>query len=306
RLAVSLRSSIAKRRSHLNAALYYFKFGIIMKNKTLFGLKVDSDVKAYYCVSRKKVVRVEGATKSINSDIRVSDSMNFNLPVYIEVNGFPYYPTKYEISSGEVIYHHSTPVMNQIALKEGPLEQDMADIKNMEVTITPKTLKRFNKSQKSRPRQPSQNQVMKGSAKSHVQPLIDNGTIIINQGSVPIWHWCHLVAFTLTSSKVAQNSENLIAGTSAFNGQMANIEAAVKKFVNEYNTSLKLEIEVYTIVGTSVGKRMRYRIAFPGLMYSYTEYYDPLSSSKSDYKDAHELYENLVKEYKYILNELKK
>ncbi|WP_305417835.1 hypothetical protein [Photobacterium leiognathi] len=111
----------------------------------------------------------------------------------------------------------------------------------------------------------------------------------------------------MTSSKVAQNSENLIAGTSAFNGQMANIEAAVKKFVNEYNTSLKLEIEVYTIVGTSVGKRMRYRIAFPGLMYSYTEfYYDPLSSSKSDYKDAYELYENLVKEYKYILNMLKK
>lgn len=170
--------------------------------------------------------------------------------------------------------------------------------KIMKARITPEMLNEFDKPTRIRPRKPNQRQVMGESAYEHAQNLIEKGTLIVPPDSPAQWHWCHLVAFTMLPTKRAQASRNMIVGTAACNGHMANIEAAVKMFIYETQRPASLEVTATIIADTHLGRRIRYQVVEPKSGFLHREYFDALTDVKSDNADFENIYDKMMSEYR--------
>lgn len=266
-------------------------------NKTLYGLRTNAAVRISFDSVSNTVEEIIGVPGFSPEDADVSEATAFNIPQFISVAGIPYFPSKYEFSRGIVWYHSRRPPDFQIRLvtPNGPLSERAKIIK---ARITPKMLLEFDKPNRLRPRNPSQSMVMGESAKSHVQRLIDNGDLIVPDNSSVQWHWCHLVAFTMLPEHRAQVGRNLFAGTSACNGHMANIEAAVKLFVYETQRPVSLEVTVTVLADTHVGKRIRYQVWEPKSETMHREYFDALTETRSDYSDFELIQQKLMDNFR--------
>lgn len=148
-----------------------------------------------------------------------------------------------------------------------------------------------------RPRYPSQNAAMGESANAHAQRLIDSKYLSIIPGAAVAWRWCHLLALRFLPMPRAQSRQNLICGTSAVNGQMANIESAVAMFVYQFRRPLSLEVTAPCVPNTHFGIRIRYRICDKHSRESHTEYFDPYSASQGDCSDYPVFFEKLVRKF---------
>jgi len=155
-----------------------------------------------------------------------------------------------------------------------------------------------------RPRLPSQSQIMGESAAAHAQRLIDEGLLFVPHDSVVQWHWCHLVAFTMLPSNRAQVKRNLIVGSAACNGHMANIEAAVKLFIYETRRPVSLEVTATIIANTHLGSRIRYRMLEPRSQTLFTDYFDALTEIRSDYADFENIHAKLMTDFRGNLSSL--
>ena len=267
-----------------------------MRNPTLFGLKTNCSIRIRYNVEQDAVVETIGLDHTNQYDIEISELKGFNLPQYISVAGIPYYPSKYEFSVGNIWYHARRPPAFQIKVKGVGMLGERAKI--MKARITLEMLNEFDKPTKKRPRKPNQKQVMGESAAEHAQRLIKKGTLIVPTDSPAQWHWCHLVAFTMLPTKRAQARRNLIAGTAACNGHMANIEAAIKMLIYETGRAVSLEVTATIIADTHLGRRIRYQVVEPKSGFLHREYFDALTDVKSDHADFENIYDKLMSKYK--------
>lgn len=273
-----------------------------MRNPTLFGLKTNSSIRIRYNVEQDAVVETVGLDHANQDDIEISELKGFNLPQHISVAGVPYYPSKYEFSTGDIWYHARRPPAFQIQVKGVGMLDERAKVMN--ARITPEMLNEFDKPTKIRPRSPNQRQVMGESAAEHAQMLIEKGTLVVPPDSPAQWHWCHLVAFTMLPTHRAQARRNLIVGTAACNGHMANIEAAVKMFIYETHRAVSLEVTATIIADTHLGRRIRYQIVEPKSNFLYREYFDALTDVKTDNADFENIYEKLMSEYRENLTSI--
>lgn len=266
-----------------------------MYNPTLFGLKQASKINVIYDAESKTVSKANGIEIG-TARIYISEEKSFSIPTYIIVNGTPLFPSKYEfINKGEVVYGSKHPPVQTIYIDDkNPLSERL---KTKENTIK---LIDLEDNDVNRKRSPSQNQIMGESAKQHAQKLIDSGLLIVPTNlSCPVdWHWCHLISFRMLTTEKAQKKNNLFCGTSACNGHMANIEAAVKRFIYEYKRPLGLEVCVSTYQNTLVAKKVRYRVYDgKGTRKLHSEYFDALTTTKSDALDFFSIYERLEKTF---------
>lgn len=261
---------------------------------TLFGLKKDSKVKLIYSLKEEKVVRYEGIEED-NPTIEISDHMVFSMPMCITVNGIPFFPSKYEIlTNGQIIYASKTVPRERIRITDDNFLNERAKVKRN--TISFQDLVTNNKI--DRMRTPSQNNVMGESASEHVQSLIRDGILVLENQDQISWHWCHLVAFSMLPTEKAQKSPNLVCATAACNGHMANIEAAVKKFIYEFKRPLSLEVTATKYLNTHVALKIRYRIYDKnGSGLSHIEYFDALTDVKTDIADFETIYQRLLKNF---------
>lgn len=262
-----------------------------MHNSTLFGLKQASKINVIYDTESKTVSKANGIDIDA-AKINISEEISFSIPTFIIVNGIPLFPSKYEfINKGKVVYGSKHPPLQTIYIDDkNPLTERL---KTKENTIT---LLDLEENDINRKRTPSQNQIMGESAKQHAQKLINNGLLIVPSDlSCPVdWHWCHLISFRMLPTEKAQKKNNLFCGTSACNGHMANIEAAVKRFIYEYKRPLGLEVCVTTHQNTLVAKKVRYRVYDgKGSKRLHSEYFDALTNTKSDALDFFSIYERL-------------
>ncbi|MDX1811380.1 MAG: hypothetical protein R3240_05500 [Gammaproteobacteria bacterium] len=101
----------------------------------------------------------------------MSDLKGLNLPLFISVAGVPYFPSKYEFSTGDVWYHARRPPKYQVHLQDVDMLGERAKVMN--ARITPEMLNDYDKSIKIRPRRPDQRQVMGESAAEHAHKLIE-------------------------------------------------------------------------------------------------------------------------------------
>jgi len=264
------------------------------KNPTLFGLKRKSFASLSYDIDKREVVSAIGFDLTQVS-INISEDYAFTIPIFISVNGIPLFPSKYEIiNTGIVIYSSLVPPINNYVLNDNnPLHENSKTKQN---TIGIKDLNLYDIA--GRKRLINQNAVMGESANSHANKLIDNNILVPLDHVTTDWHWCHLVAFSMLPDEKAQKRNNLVCGTAACNGHMANIEAAVKKFIYAYKRPLGLEVTAITYADTSLALRISYRIFDKkGSRLSHTEYFDPLSILKSDSNDSFAIYDRLTKEF---------
>lgn len=257
--------------------------------KTLYGLKNDSKVKIYYNAENKSVSKLEGVEDE-NPEIEISEHIVFSIPMCITINNIPFFPSKYEfINDGEVLYASKTIPKERIKVIDSNFLNERAKVKQN--TITLKDLIANNKKRK---RTPSQNQIMGESAKNHAESLLEKGKLKIENIEPISWHWCHLVAFSMLPTDKAQKKNNLVCGTAACNGHMANIEAAVKKFIYEFKRPLGLEVTATIYVDTHIARRIRYRIYDKkGSKMSHSEYFDALTDNKSDAGDYEVIYNRM-------------
>lgn len=158
-------------------------------------------------------------------------------------------------------------------------------------------LEQFDQPRSRRPRNLSQNQVMGESARAHAQRLIDRGDLQVPPGADVQWHWCHLVPFTMLPEHRSQIRRNLIVGTAACNGHMANVEAAVKLFVHRTQRPISLEVTATVLAQTHMGNRIRYRIWEPKSHTLHAEYFDALNDVRSDYADFEQITEQLMQAF---------
>lgn len=264
------------------------------KNPTLYGLKRSSKFSIEYDIEKKKIVNVKGNDQH-QFPITISDDLAFSQPLFIAVNGIPLFPSKYEIiNSGSLVYSSPLPPINDFELIDSNLFNE--GVKRKQNTIGINDLILYNIS--GRKRSIFQNKVMGESANVHAQKLIDQGILKPENNSQMNWHWCHLVAFSMLHEEKAQRKNNLVCGTAACNGHMANIEAAVKEFIYNYKRLLGLEVTATTYANTSLALRIRYRIYDKkGSRLVHTEYFDPLSLLKSDIQDCIGIYQRLLKSF---------
>ncbi|MCC4818487.1 hypothetical protein BCU85_07655 [Vibrio lentus] len=265
-----------------------------MRNPTLFGLKTNSSIRILYNVEQEKVIDIVGLEVNDPDEIEISELRGFNLPQFISISGVPYYPSKYEFSSGDIWYHAKSPPFFAIKLRD---TDGLETTKIMKARVTPAMIKEFNRSSKVRPRRPDQKQVMGESAAVHVKKLIDGGILIVPKEAEVQWQWCHLVAFTMLPTKRAQAKNNLIAGTAACNGHMANIEAAVKMFIEETGRAVSLEVNSTVVCGTQLGRRIRYQVVEPKSGLLFREYFDALTDVRTDHADFGKMYDKLMAKY---------
>ncbi|MEI2437491.1 hypothetical protein [Priestia megaterium] len=255
-----------------------------------YGLN-ESSIYVKYNVDEKRIVHVEGIT---SDDVYASKANIFNNPACIFVEGIPLYPSKYEIvPSGDVIFHSKTRPTS--IMKANPLLISGSYNKEMQEDITIQGLRKYNT--KGRTRIPSQNQVMGESSHNHINKLVQKNMLVIDEKASVTWHWCHLIAFSMLPNERAQIKENMVCGTAAFNGQMTNVEQAVKTFIYNTKRPLKLEVTADLIAGTHVATRVRYRIYDLQSQRVYTEYYNPLSTSISDILDEQIILINMEKKF---------
>jgi hypothetical protein len=227
-----------------------------------------------------------------NNTIEISEEKAFTIPVYITVNGLPLFPTKYEIiNTGCIIYSSTTPPSLDIQFVAKNLFEERTKKKTN--TITYKDLQMFDV--RGRKRIPSQNSVMGMSAQEHINDIEKKGLLKFGiDKSTVAWHWCHLISFSMLNTDRAQTKRNLVCGTSALNGQMANIEWAVKEFIKEYKRPLGLEVTATIYAGTEIAKRISYLIFDKmGSHLSHKEYFDALTHLKSDANDHLAIYERM-------------
>ncbi len=224
------------------------------------------------------------------ADIEPAEVLAFNIPAYITVAGVPLFPSTYEFAAlGVVSYHSRHPPREGVRLAQG---HDLDErTKELQYTIDLKKLAEFDH---RRPRSPATRSIMGESAAGHAQRLINAGSLMLSSETVVAWHWCHLLAFSFLPTKRAQARQNLICGTSTFNGQMANIEAAVKMFVYQFSRPLSLEVTASCLANTHFGLRLRYRIFDRRSGWGHTEYCDPYTAAPGDYSDYPVVYERLV------------
>lgn len=104
-------------------------------NRSLFGLRTDSSFRIKYDADSGLVTEIVGAEASL-SGVELSDSTAFNLPHYIVFEGIPYFPSKYEFTSGEVWYHARRPPSCRIELNR-PYGVLSDNAKTMRVRIAP-------------------------------------------------------------------------------------------------------------------------------------------------------------------------
>lgn len=265
------------------------------RNKTLFGLRTNQNVRIKYDPNIRSVVDVEGIDVR-EDDIDVSDQEVFNTPAFIMLAGVPYFPAKYEFIDAPIYYHARQPPTFRLRLVGLDSEFD-EQAKTRRYTVKLADLREYDRRRK---RVPTQYQVMDESAREHVQRLIDSGHLIIPDDVLVTWHWCHLIAFSMLPTEKAQQKRNLVCGTAACNGHMANIEAAVKMFVYETERPLALEVTATHVVSTQVAKRIRYRVHERRSGMLFTEYFDALTDVRSDFGDFETVYTRLMAEYKNI------
>ncbi|MES2238942.1 MAG: hypothetical protein V4497_01655 [Bacteroidota bacterium] len=267
-----------------------------MRNFTLYGMKEASKVNLTYNTEKKEITQINGCNL-ITDTIEISEEKSFSIPTHISINGIPFFPTKYEfINNGDVIYSSTSPPIDKIIIIDNNILSERSKVKQNTITFSDITLNDVN----GRKRFPSQNQIMKESAKMHAQKLIDKGTLqIASEIEFKIqWHWCHLISFRMLPTEKAQKKNNLFCATSACNGHMTNIESAVKNFIKEFKRPLGLEVTVTTYHDSLVAKRVRYRIYDKkGSKACHTEYFDALTSTKTDVLDYFSIYDRLIKNF---------
>jgi len=259
------------------------------RNRTLFGLRTNAKLVVRYDRYQNRIETVSGMDVDA-SDIEPSEALVFNVPAYIAVAGIPLFPSTYEIAThGVVSYHSRHPPRDGVRLIHSHDLNERA--KEREYSVDRKKLAEFDH---RRRRYPAARAIMGESATAHAQQLIDAGVLMLNPGTAVAWHWCHLLAFSFLPTKQAQAKRNLICGTSAFNGQMASIEAAVKTFVYQFDRPLSLGVTATCFANTHFGLRLRYRISDRYSGESHTEYFDPYGAAQGDYSDYAVVYERLV------------
>jgi hypothetical protein len=268
-----------------------------MRNFTLYGLKEGSKINLIYDAQKKEVTKANGC--DLNTDIiEISEEISFSIPTHISINGIPFFPTKYEfINSGEIIYSSINPPKENIFLDDDNFLNLRAKTKLNTIALNDLNIYDIN----GRKRLPQQNQIMKESAREHAQKLIDKGILKIPEeiASKIQWHWCHMVSFRMLPTEKAQKRNNLFCGTSACNGHMTNIEAAVKRFIKEFKRPLGLEVTVTTYKDSLVAKRIRYRVYDKkGSKISHSEYFDALTDTKTDVLDFFTVYDRLLENFK--------
>jgi len=252
------------------------------RSLSLGGLRKRRQIRVSYSPASNTVTRVEGLAIS-PEDVEISSELGFNLPLYVRVEGLPLFPTSYEsIGTGEIIYHAPFPPLPQFHVPErsNPLSERA---KVMRVTLTIQKLEELG-AYSSRKRLPTQLAVMGESAQDHAQKLTGAGRLVRKSGNAT-WHWCHLIAFSMLPAQRAQSKQNLFCGTSAANGQMANIETCVRAWVSENKKPLGIEVTCSYLADSHLGLRLRYRLHNRKSDMSHTEYYDPLSVQQSEYDD---------------------
>lgn len=263
--------------------------------KALYGLRTNTTIKIRYNVESNKITEIIGLSNIDPDKIEISELLGFNIPQFISVLGIPYYPSKYEFSQGDIWYHSHQPPIYQIHIPNRSLLGERAKIMN--ARITPAQLSEYDKPCSLRPRQPNQASVMGESASNHVKKLIDKGILVVPEQSVVVWHWCHLIAFTMLPSNRAQTKRNLFVGSHACNGHMANIETAVKAFIFETKRPVSLEVTVTTAQESQLGLRIRYQIYEQKSQTLHREYFDALTETLSDYADYEIIYKKLMEKF---------
>ena len=259
------------------------------RSLSLGGLRKRKEIRAIYSPGKKEVIAVEGVEVK-PEEAFISPDTGFNLPLWIRVLDVPLFPTTYEfINSGEVIYHSSEPPMHQISVQDRDMFSEGAKV--MQFTLTTKKLDELG-DYRLRKRIPSQASVMGESAQAHADGLIAAGKIKCKPAEVS-WHWCHLIAFSMLPARRAQAKRNLFCSTAAANGQMANIETALRAWVIENNRPLGIEVTCSYLLGSHLGLRLRYRLANRKTGGLHSEYYDPLSPQFSEYDDLDAVYDRM-------------
>ncbi|MEW5552188.1 hypothetical protein ABGT22_19990 [Peribacillus frigoritolerans] len=258
--------------------------------KDKFGLRNQSQVTVNYNVEKQSFT-VNGST---SDDIYASDYKQFNIPICIYVEGIPYYPSKYEtVPSGICHYHSMTPPITGIRVGVDTFWN--GDRKEYKKNIKLDKLREYNNSK--RLRKPSEYTVMGESAKAHAKRCIDRGLLSVIDGFNVDWHWCHLIAFSMLSAENAQIKKNLVCGTAPFNGQMINIEQAVKHFIYKHKRHLLIEVKADIIQGTHLATRLGYSVYDKKTGRIHTEYFNPLTITYSDVLDEVAIYNRLVNKF---------
>jgi phenylalanine-4-hydroxylase len=78
---------------------------------------------------------------------------------------------------------------------------------------------------------------------------------------------------------------------------MANIEAAIKLFIYETKRPVSLEVVATTIADTHLGKRIRFRMWEQKSQTLFTDYFDALTETRSDYADFENIYKKLMSKF---------
>lgn len=260
------------------------------QNPTLYGLRTNATVRVYYNPDTHQIERVEGADEE-NDDIEIAEDSVLGIPAFIAVADVPLFPSAYEMGlTGAVVYHALRPPRERIHVERDSMGLNER-AKIQQYTVDLRKLTEFDK---KRSRTPNQRQVMGESAREHAQRLIDRGRVRVDRGTPVTWHWCHLLAFSFLPTHRAQTKRNLICGTAAFNGQMANAEAAIKAYVYEFGRPLALEVTAAHLADSHFGLRFRYRIHDRKSGETHTEYYDPYTDVLGDFADLKVVYDRLV------------
>jgi hypothetical protein len=244
----------------------------------------------HFDLEAHQIEKVEGADEA-NDDIEIAEDSILGIPAFIAVADVPLFPSAYELGlSSSVVYHALRPPRERIFVERDEFGLNER-AKVQEYTVDLKKLKEFDK---KRPRKPDQRGVMGESAREHAQRLIELGRVRVEPGTPVTWHWCHLLAFSFLPTHRAQTKRNLICGTAAFNGQMANAEAAIKAYVYEFGRPLALEVTAAHLADTHFGLRFRYRIHDRKSGLTHTEYYDPYTDVLGDFAELKVVYDRLV------------
>lgn len=266
------------------------------KNKTLYGLRTNTHIKILYNTDKEEIVHIEGIEDLDPDEIEIPENKAFNIPYAIFIAGIPYYPSRYQFFRGNIYYHSRRLPAFNIKAKDQAMLGYRAKI--MKARITPDMLDEHDKPAKYRKRTPSAFSIMGGSAKDQALSLIDKGILFVSPDSPVEWHWCHLVAFSMLPTHRAQVKRNLVVGSSACNGHMANIEAATKLFIYETKRPVSFEITAQIIADTDLATNIRYQISEPKSRMLYRDYFDPLTDTLSDYSDFENIYGKIMEKYK--------
>lgn len=262
-----------------------------MKNskKDKFGIRNDSEIKIKYNIETKECIVIG----SDSENVRISHTLILNMPKCIYLDDVPFYPSGYKFSTGLCDYHSDHPPFNDV-IKVHTAKWDL-ERKEYKKNVKPINLEKYDK---IRPRIPDAYTVMGESAKYHAQKCINSGKISIKEGYTVTWNWCHLIAFSMLSNENAQIKKNFVCGTSAFNGQMLNVEQAVKRFIRKYNRHLTITAKADVIGDTQIIRNLAYDIFDKKSGRTHTEYYlQALSMVYSDIVDEDAILNKLEEEF---------